>query len=153
MMNNRQTRDDDFYKVFNEFYGKGPDDEKHASPTKRLISLKNSTSDHKKVMAGNIQRQEYSLTYCSSPGKSYVIEPHGGELNYKLAERNPLKFYEQVLTQDITKHKIKRDEESPNRRSVAITSKITKRPHLLIIEKIRAKLEEKLKERIGRLYG
>ena len=56
MMNNRQTRDDDFYKVFNEFYGKGPDDEKHASPTKRLISLKNSTSDHKKVMAGNIQR-------------------------------------------------------------------------------------------------
>lgn len=37
-----------------EFYGKGPDDDKHASPTKRLISLKNSTSDHKKVMASNI---------------------------------------------------------------------------------------------------
>lgn len=78
----------------NEFYGRGPGDEKHSSPTKRLISLKNSTSDHKKVMSGNIQRGEYSLTYCSSPGKSYIIEPHGGELNYKLAEKNPLKFYD-----------------------------------------------------------
>lgn len=80
-----------------EFYGKGEGDEKHASPTKRLISLKNSTSDNKKIMAGNIQRGEYSLTYCSSPGKSYIIEPHGGELNYNLAQSNPLKFYDQVL--------------------------------------------------------
>lgn len=38
----------------NQFNGRGPEDEKHASPTKRLITLKNSTSDHKKVMATNI---------------------------------------------------------------------------------------------------
>lgn len=57
MLENRNNRDSDgFYQVMNEFYGRGPGDEKHSSPTKRLISLKNSTSDHKKVMAGNIQR-------------------------------------------------------------------------------------------------
>eukprot|EP00347_Sterkiella_histriomuscorum_P023625 403333949 len=155
LMNNRNNRDSDgFYTVMSEFYGKGPNDEKHDSPTKRLIQLKNSTSDHKKVMAGNIQRGEYSLTYCSSPGKSYIIEPHGGELNYKIAEKNPLKFYEQVLNQDITKHKFKQDEQSPKRRpKVEITSKVTKRPHLMIIQKITAKIEEKLKERIGLQYG
>ena len=156
MMNNRHKREagDDFYDVMNEYYGRGEDDEKHASPTKRLISLKNSTSDHKKVMAKNIQRGEYSLTYCSSPGKSYVIEPHGGELNYKLAEKNPLKFYEQVFNQDITKHKLKEDEGSPKRRAqVEISSKVTKRPHLKIMEKIRTKIEQKLREKIGLQFG
>jgi hypothetical protein len=107
-MHNRNNRDTgEFYKIMDEFYGKGPDDEKHASPTKRLINLKNSTTDHKKVMANNIQRGDYSQTYCVSPGKSYIIEPHGGELNYNLAHKNPLKFYDQVLNQDITKHKFK----------------------------------------------
>jgi hypothetical protein len=86
ILSNRQGRDtDDFYQIMREYYGKGPDDEKHSSPTKRLISLKNSTFEHKKVMADNIQRGDYSLTYCSQPGKSYIIEPHGGELKYGLA--------------------------------------------------------------------
>lgn len=98
MMNRRQNRDtENFYQVMNEFYGKGPDDEKHVSPTKRLISLKNSTTEQKKVLYGNVDRQEYSLTYCSSPGKSYIIEPHGGELNYANYEKNPEKFYQQVF--------------------------------------------------------
>jgi hypothetical protein len=35
----------------------------------------------------------YKLTYSTSPGKSYVVEPHGGELNYALVDRNPEKFY------------------------------------------------------------
>lgn len=116
MLENRQKKDEGFYDIMSEFYNRGPDDEKHSSPTKRLISLKNSTSDHKKVMKDNFQRGDYSLTYCSSPGKSYIIEPHGGELNYKMAEKNPLKFYEQVFTQDITKHKVKEEEKSPNKR-------------------------------------
>lgn len=45
-------------------------------------------------MKGNITKGDYSLTYCTSPGKSYVIEPQGGELNYNLAQKNPLKFYD-----------------------------------------------------------
>lgn len=68
-----------FYEVMEEYYWKGPGDEKHASPTKRLISLKNSATEHKKVLKDNVQpTQDYRLTYCSSPGRSYVIEPHGG---------------------------------------------------------------------------
>ena len=48
MLNNRDKRDTDgFYDVMKECYGKGPDDGKHESPTKRLIAMKNSASDHK----------------------------------------------------------------------------------------------------------
>lgn len=55
MMNNRHKRDTgDFYDIMSEYYGRGSEDEKHSSPTKRLISMKNSTFDHKKVMANNI---------------------------------------------------------------------------------------------------
>lgn len=45
-------------------------------------------------MKDNIKRGIYSIIYTTAPNKSYVVEPHGGELNYKLAEKNPLKFYE-----------------------------------------------------------
>lgn len=97
--------DDGFYGVMNDYireYGgsKGliaPEMRKHASPTKRLISMKNSAFSHKKVMYENgvrdIDPKFYQLTYCSSPGKSYVMEPHGGELNYALVDRNPERFY------------------------------------------------------------
>jgi hypothetical protein len=57
MMNKRGERDTGtFYEIMQEYYGKGPDDEKHSSPTKRLISLKNTTFEHKKVMKDNIER-------------------------------------------------------------------------------------------------
>lgn len=45
-------------------------------------------------MKDNINRGDYSLTYNCGPGKSYVIEPVGGALNYNMAEKNPLKFYD-----------------------------------------------------------
>ena len=37
-----------------QYYWKGPGDERHASPTKRLISLKNSTTEHKKVLKDTV---------------------------------------------------------------------------------------------------
>jgi hypothetical protein len=80
--------------VLPDYIPRGPDDKKHSSPTKRLIKHKNTTFEHKKVMSDNIDKGDYTLTYCPSPGKSYVIEPHGGEINYKLAEKNPRKFYD-----------------------------------------------------------
>lgn len=56
MLDSRKDRDPDgFYQVMDEYYGRGGD-EKHLSPTKRLISMKNSTTDHKKVMKDNFQR-------------------------------------------------------------------------------------------------
>jgi hypothetical protein len=38
---------DEFYTLMNTLYGKGPGDERHRSPTKRLITLKNSTFENK----------------------------------------------------------------------------------------------------------
>lgn len=51
---------------------------KHTSPTKRLISMKNTAFAHKKVMNEqgidtDTQHGAYKLTYCSSPGKMYVV--------------------------------------------------------------------------------
>jgi hypothetical protein len=92
--------DEGFYWVMNDYIqeikgSRSP--RKHSSPTKRLIKMKNSAFSHKKVMCDNgVQYRDpnsYQLTYCSSPGKSYVVEPHGGELNYRLVNRNPEKFY------------------------------------------------------------
>ena len=38
--------------------------------------------------------QDYNQTYTIDPKRSYVIEPKGGELNYEMAYKNPLKFYD-----------------------------------------------------------
>jgi hypothetical protein len=93
----------------------------------------------------------YQLTYSTSPGKTYVIEPHGGELNYKLVDRNPEKFYHQVFNQDITQTKFR---ESPTKRDyVEISTKVTKRPYMKIMEKIRTKIAERLKEKFGHEAG
>ena len=144
-----------FYEVMEQYYWKGPNDERHASPTKRLISLKNSASEHKKLLRDTVKRtQEYALTYCSSPGRSYVIEPHGGELNYKLAEKNLAKFFDHVFNQEITQHKVKesRGDHEGNlyhRHACAVSTKLTKRPYLKIMERIRASLLERLQEVIG----
>ena len=129
--------------------------EKHTSPTKRLITLKNSTQDHKKAMKSNINKADYSITYCSSPGKSYVIEPHGGALNYDIAQKYPLKFYEQVFNQDITKHKMVEEEKSQERRKsqISVKSKVTKRPYLKIMDKIKTKLIQSLQKKIGEEFG
>ena len=63
-------------------------------------------------MHGNIQKGDQAQVYTPGPGKSYVIEPHGGSLNYNLAKKDPLKFYEQVFNQDITKHTVGKDKEA-----------------------------------------
>ena len=83
-------------EIWDDFYNPGSE-KKHKSPTKRLISLKNSTVDHKQMISTGINKSGYSQTYCIAPGKSYVIEPQGGELDYTLAEKSPTKFYTQVL--------------------------------------------------------
>jgi hypothetical protein len=110
-----------------EYYGTGELPDKHESPTKRLITLKNSTQDHKKVMKSNIDRGEYSLTYCSSPGKSY---------------------------QDITKHKMVEQNPLEKKKSqISIKSKVTKRPYLKIMESIKTKLIQQLQKKIGEEFG
>jgi len=92
--------------VLDAYYLPGQE-RKHKSPTKRLISHKNSTWEHKKKIHTGIARGEYSQTYSISPGKAYVIEPQGGELPYEIAEKRPQEFYSTVLHQDIKKYKVK----------------------------------------------
>lgn len=96
---NEELKMDEFYKVMGEFYS--GDMKRHKSPTKRLIAQKNSTAQHKTVMRG-MHTQNYSLHYTSSPGKSYIIEPKGGELDYDLARKNPLEFYNSVIEQKVS---------------------------------------------------
>jgi hypothetical protein len=73
----------------------------------------------------------------------YLVQPHGGELNYRLVDRSPEKFYDQVFNQEITQHKVK--QVPSHRNQVEITTKITKRPYMKIMEKIRGKIAERLK--------
>ena len=81
-----------------EFYGKGKSDKKHQSPTKRLIKQKDTAVEHKKMLKDNFDSSSYSLTYVTGGGKSYVITPAEGKIDYKLAEKNPLKFYDKIFS-------------------------------------------------------
>lgn len=45
-------------------------------------------------MKDNIEKGDYAFVYTTGPTKSYIIEPHGGELNYNLAKKDPNKFYD-----------------------------------------------------------
>ncbi len=110
----------------------------------------------------------------NQPEKSYIIEPHGGEINYNLATKNPNKFYEQVFTQDITRISCKRedsmspkksptktDEEeedkveqkapSPKRSKspLVITRKVTKRPYLKFMAKLKMRIAKLLQSKMG----
>jgi uncharacterized membrane protein YcgQ (UPF0703/DUF1980 family) len=63
-------------------------------------------------------------------------------LNYAIAEKNPEKFYQQVFNQDITKHKVKEEQKSPNvykksKTEAEVKSKVTKRPFIKMMEKIK----------------
>jgi hypothetical protein len=70
--------------------------------------MKETAFEHKKVLksTGIQNKGEYSLTYITSPGKSAIIQPHKGEINYKLADKNPDKFYSEVFNADVTKHTV-----------------------------------------------
>lgn len=81
---------------------------KHDSPTRRLMNQKDAACSNKSVINTQLNTgAKYSLTYCPSPDRAYVVEPHRGELNYDQAYKNLDKFYTKVMNQDITKHTIK----------------------------------------------
>lgn len=91
-----------FYGVIDDFYAKDGN-ERHISPVKRLVAHKTGTFDHKQVFQANYcPEKDYKLEYTTSPTKSYVIEPKDGPIDYSLATKNPLKFYDNVLNSDVT---------------------------------------------------
>lgn len=110
-------------------------------------------------MKDSINKGDYAFVYVPGPDKSYIIEPHGGSLNYNIVNKDPIKFYDQVFNQNLTKHTVAKDKEAlqkieeeqkqrkadgkaPLKKSQtkvgnAVKSKVTKRPHLKIMEKLR----------------
>ena len=82
----------------------------------------------------------YSQTYCIAPGQTYVIEAPE-ELPYEIADKQPQKFYSEVLNQPIKKCVVK------NRGRLRFM--ITKRPLLKIINSIKNKLMTRMTRELG----
>lgn len=57
MLQKRGEKDpNSFYQIMDQFYGRTADDEKHASPTKRLIQHKNTAFEQKKILNDNVEK-------------------------------------------------------------------------------------------------
>ena len=124
----------DLNEILEELYGSSP--KRHLAPTLRLIAQKNSASDHKGSVSDR-RTQNYGIHYTSCPGLSYCVEPLHGEINYKTARKNPLKFYESIIKQEVLLHKVKGVGSGQK-----ISSEVTKRK----IGKIPGQVESKLCE-------
>ena len=100
---------DAFYQEMDDFYHKGT--RKHESPTRRLMDQQKASWNHKahlypQVKAGEIDMNQYSLTYTVDPKSTYVVQPKEGEIVYDTAFKNPNKFFEKVMGQEVTEHKV-----------------------------------------------
>lgn len=159
---------EEFFAIMDDYYHNNLP--RHESPSKRFIEQKNTTVEHKTMLKQNFrQSQDYSLQYFTDPKKSYVMEPHGGEINYKNAMKNPEKFYDQVLSQDIQQTKVRKNKEqskafeqqraderksgiSPSRvRKIPLemTSKVTKRKCARVMDVVKAKFGMMMVNRMG----
>lgn len=97
------------------------------------------------------------------------MEPKGGEINYKNAMKNPDKFYDQVLSQDIQQTKVRKNKEqvkafeekraqerksgvSPSKQRkipLEMTQKITKRKCARVLDVVKVKMGEMMISRLG----
>ena len=71
-----------------------------------MIAQKNTNVDNRQVLDKKVTKTEYGITYTTAPGKTCLIEPHGGAIDYDLAKKNPNAFYDNVFNQDLTKHRV-----------------------------------------------
>ena len=91
-------------------------------------------------MNSQVERtQQYGFKYTSSPGKSYIIEPTQGELDYRIAYKDPIKFYDLVMEQEVVQHKLS---DGVQKGTVEISSKITQRKIGKIMRNVQKKLTE-----------
>ena len=105
---------DAFYNEMNKFYEKPP---KHESPTRRLRQQINCAFEQKALLSQQPEfrgdKQNYGICYVVGVSKTYVVQPEKGELPYEIAEKNPVKFYNEVMNGKVKEHKICK---SPRRR-------------------------------------
>jgi hypothetical protein len=155
-------RQNAFYKILFEYDFQGAGN-KHASPTKRLIDQKNVITEHKQKLTRYESPEKYQLRYNTGLEKSYIIEPHEGEMDYQLAEEDPLAFFDVLFSQKVTQHKVTHQKEnpadvttsmmiieaprSPDKKPAGpliVKSEVTIRPFLKAMEKLRQKIAERL---------
>ena len=90
------------------------------------------------------------MTYTVDPHRTFVIQPKEGEINYDLAEKSPLKFYDKVMSQDVVEHKVaakqsERRDGQPwrfGRERLEMKTRTTKRAVAEILQAVQAKLQE-----------
>ena len=94
------------------------------------------------------------MAYVCDPKKTFVIQPKDGEIDYSLHEKKPIKFYEKILKQKVTEHKVSRqktftgspDKELPKKkvlkkgRSLELRSRVTIRAICRILRAVQRKL-------------
>ena len=80
------------------------------SPTRRLVKHHTHTVEQKEKFKSEHQAPSQKGNQYSVYSKSYIVEPADGKgLNYKLIDKKPLKFYDQVLSQDVIEKKVFKD--------------------------------------------
>ena len=100
---------DAFYEAIDEL-NYGGISKFEMSPTRRLVKHHNHTVEQKEKFKDEHQAPTSKGNQYSVYSKSYIVEPADGKgLNYKLIDRKPLKFYDQVLEQDVIKKKVYKD--------------------------------------------
>jgi len=82
-----------------------------------------------------------------------VIQPKEGEINYDLFDKKPEKFYDKVMSQDVTEHKVSKGSakqegqngelaatKKGNKKVIRMSSRITKRPVGRVLNLVSRKL-------------
>jgi hypothetical protein len=81
----------------------------------------------------------------ASPDKTYVIEPKGGEINYEMASKNILKFYDNVMNQDIREHSCEHGK-AGRKSPLKYSNILTKRAIARVLQMIERKLNTLIKQ-------
>ena len=83
---NKREKDEVFSNFQDKFYDRRQakfNDPAETSPTKRLVQIKNATFKHHAIShQKGIRDDSYQIQYTTGPGKSIVVKPEEGEINY-----------------------------------------------------------------------
>lgn len=78
-------------------------------------------------------------------------------MDYEVAYKSPLKFYDSVMSQDITQHKVQKSKEPEHQKRrfvpLELTSRITKRAIGRILFAVQDKLYDLLREQMAEEHG
>jgi len=104
-------------------------DAEQISPTRRLISMKNSTTKHRNIEYRKGITGKYAIQYTTCPEKSYVILPEEGQTNYdNFKEKHAHDFVEQIINAKVEKIELsergKRKKSNPKSRVVTQKSPV-----------------------------